>query len=70
MMAGQHSSMDLSSQLVGVNAVEVLMDPAFLKRPRGRPKGSKCKRKGKFKGKYTDEEKLSILQEVGRSKSV
>ncbi|EAR93699.1 transposase (macronuclear) [Tetrahymena thermophila SB210] len=49
---------------------DVLMDPAFLKRPRGRPKGSKCKRKGKYKGKYTDEEKLQILSEVGKSKSV
>lgn len=52
------------------NTAEVLMDPAFLKRPRGRPKGSKCKRKGKYKGKYTDDEKLGILEEVRRSKSV
>ncbi|KAL4475152.1 hypothetical protein ABPG74_001848 [Tetrahymena malaccensis] len=51
-------------------SADVFMDPAFLKRPRGRPKGSKCKRKGKYKGKFTDEQKLQILSEVGKSKSV
>ena len=36
-----------------VDSREAFLDPAFLKRPRGRPKGSKCKRKGKLKSKYT-----------------